>query len=166
MRKFFPERTISYAQLTVAGFLFFALATVYSGKAPALAAAVQKNIEVTNLFYHELQRTVFAAKLSPETPLILDAYGPRSYEAVFSLSYYLSSLGVKNPISVRFHRGEKSEGGFFDSLEQRLSDLQEVGTGVFTPLRESLANRSQGCLSVGIDGPPDPSCSGFHVKGH
>ena len=163
-RNFVPERTINYAQLTVAGFLFFALVTVYSGRPPALPVAVQNNIEATNLFFPELQRIASAAKQAPGSPVILEAHGPRAYEAVYSLSYYLRSLSADNAVSVRFHPDEKSKGALFDSLQHRLSAL-EAGTGAFIPLHESLARRSRGCLSVGIDGPPDTTCTGFQVKG-
>jgi hypothetical protein len=163
-RAHFPERTIDYAQLTAAGFLFFALVFFHQGKPPALVAAVQTNIRVTNAFYDELQRIVRAAKDAPENPIILDAYGPGSYEPVFSLSSYLPALGVKNRISVRFHRDEKAGGTLYDNLQRTLSDLQNVTTGAFKPLPETLARPSPGCLSVGIEGPPDAACAGFRIE--
>jgi hypothetical protein len=163
-REHYPERTIDYAQLTAAGFLFFALVIVHLGRTPPLVAAIQTNVKVTNVFYNELQRLVRAAKQSPDSAIILDAYGPVTYEPVFSLSYYLPALGVRNRISVRFHRDDKFTGTFYDGLQRTLSLLQNGGTGAFTPLAESLAHASQGCLSVGIDGPPDAACAGFRVQ--
>jgi hypothetical protein len=163
-QKYFPERTIDYAQLTAAGFVFFALVVVHLGKLPALVTAVQTNIEVTNRFYNELQRLVSAAKESPDSPIILDAYGPLAYEPVWSLSYFIPALGAKNRISVRFHSDEKLTGTPDDGLQQSLSNLQEAGSGGFTPLAEALADRSNVCLSVGIEGPPDAACSGFPIR--
>jgi hypothetical protein len=164
IRTFFSERTIDYAQFAAAAFLFFALVSPYFGKAPALRAAVQANIEITNSFYNELQRALRAAERTPESPIILEAYGPGAYEPVFSLSIYLPALGAKNRISVRLHPEEKSYGKLYDGLQQRLSNLEQASTGAFTPLRDSLAGHPQGCISIGINGLPDASCSGFEVK--
>ena len=158
------ERTFQYAQLTVAGFLLFALITAHLGQAPALIIKVQTNIKVTNAFYNELQRLVQAASAAPIKPIILDAYGPYTYEPVYSLSSYLAALGVHNRVSVRFHPDETLQGTFYDSLQHQLSQLQDASTGAFDPLREALVNGSHGCLSVGIEGPPDSSCSGFRLQ--
>jgi hypothetical protein len=163
-RKYFPERTMEYAQLTAAGFFCFALIIVHIGRPPLLTAAVRANINVTNSFYDELQRLVRSAKQSPEEPIILDAYGPLSYEAVLSLSNYIPALGAKNRISVRFHADEQYKGTFYDGLQQSLSSLQETDTGAFTSLRKTLADPSLGCLSLGIDGRPDAACTGFQVR--
>jgi hypothetical protein len=163
-RRHFAESTIDHAQLTAAGFLFFALVVGSLGKAPPLVAAVQTNIKETNLFYGELQRLVVAAQQSPGTPIILEAFGPKAYEPVLSLPYFTRAFGVRNPISVRYHPDENSKGVLYDGLQRTLADLQKGGDGPFTPLQENLAHRAQGCLSVGIDGPPDSTCSGFQVR--
>jgi hypothetical protein len=164
MRAYFSERTINYAQFAAAAFLFFALISAHYGEAPALSVAVRKNIEITNSFYVELQRAVQAAEKSPESPIILEAYGPGAYEQVFSLSTYLPALGARNPISVRVHLDEKSNGKLYDGLQQGLSNLEQAGAGAIVPLRDSLAGHLQGCISIGIDGLPDAACSGFRVN--
>jgi hypothetical protein len=164
-RQQFSERATNYAQLAAAAFLFFylALGSAYLDKARALSVAVKENIEITNLFYNELQGALRAAKEFPESPIILEAYGPGAYEPVFSLSTYVQALGARNRISVRLHREAISHGKLYDGLQDTLSDM-EAGTRVFTPLRDSLASHQQGCVSIGINGPPDAACSGFRVK--
>jgi len=163
LRSIFPERTIDYAQLAAAVFLIFALIIANLGKEPPLSAAVRKNIEKTNLFYNELQRAVDAAKKAPENPIILEVYNPAGFEPVFSLSTYLSALGARNRISVRLHPENKSYGTFYSGLHQELLNIQNLGTSTFTRLQDSLAKASGGCISVGIDGPPEDTCSGFRV---
>jgi len=166
IRPSFSQRTIDYAQLLAASVLLLYLASGYAflGKGKPLSAAVRANIEATNLFYNELQLALHAAKESPESPIILEAYGPGAYEPVYSLSTYLSVLGARNRISVRLHPGEKTLGKLYDGLEQALSVLQEAGTGVFAPLRDSLADHPERCVSIGINGLPDAGCSGFQIR--
>jgi hypothetical protein len=166
MRGFFSKRTINYAGFATASlaclYLIAGSARLDNGK--ALAAAVHTNIEATSSFYNELQRALRAAEKSPESPIILEAYGPGAYEPVFSLSTYLPALGARNRISIRLHPGPNSHGKLYDDLEQRLSELEKAGSGAFTPLRDSLASPAPGCVSIGITGPPDGTCSGFQVK--
>jgi hypothetical protein len=164
MRAYFSERTINYAQFAAAVFLFFALIFPHWREAPELFLAVRKNIEITNSFYVELQRALRAAEKSPESPIILEAYGPGAYEPVFSLSTYLPALGARNPISVRVHSDEKSYGKLYDGLQQRLSNVEQAGAGAIVPLRDSLTGQPQGCISIGINGLPDAACSGFRVN--
>jgi hypothetical protein len=164
LKPLFPERTINYAQFAAAMFLLFALIITHLENAPPLYAAVRKNIEVTNLFYNELQRAVREAKETPENPIILEAYGPGAYEAVFSLSTYLPALGARNPISVRLHPDTTSLGKLYDGLQRGLYGLQEAGADGITPLRQSLAALPHGCVSIGINGSPDAACTGFQVN--
>ena len=92
-----------------------------------LVEAVRTNIGTTDLFYGELQRVVDAAKASPDTPVILEAHTPHVYEPVFSLSYYMPALGVRNRMAVRLHPNEKSEGKLHEDLWQALSRLEQKG---------------------------------------
>lgn len=165
-RDILSERTINYAQFAAAASICIGLAfgIGHPDKGKALAAAVRTNIEMTNAFYDELQLALGAAKKSPDSPIILEAYGPGAYEPVFSLSTYLPALGARNRISVRLHPEEKSEGKLYDGLQQELSDLEQAGGHGFTPLRESLARHPEDCISIGINGTPDAACSGFQVK--
>ena len=162
IRPLFPERTVNRVQFAAAVFLLFALVPVY--KAPPLIAAVRANIETTNLFHSELQRAVRAAEASPDAPIILEAYGPGAYEAVFSLSYFMPALGARNRISVRLHPDEKPDGKLDESLWQTLSRLEQKGSNTFTPLQSILADNPKNCISIGINGSPDAGCSGFQVN--
>jgi hypothetical protein len=76
---------------------------------------------------------VRSAKESPESPIILDAYGPLAYEAVTSLSYYIPALGATNRIAVRFHADETLKGTLYDGLQQSFSRLQEADNGPLAP---------------------------------
>lgn len=164
-RALFSDRTTDYAGFATAAVLsVFLIFGPNQGK--ALAAAVQMNINATNSFYNELQRVLRAAGQSPESPIILEAYGPGAYEPVFSLSIYLPALGARNRISVRLHPEQNSHGKLFDDLERELSRLQETGSGAFTALRDNPASQPQGCISIGINGAPDAGCSGFQMKTH
>jgi hypothetical protein len=166
MRVFFSERTTNYAALATASLLllYLVLGSARLDNGKALAAAVQTNIETTSSFYNELRRALRAAEQSPESPIILEAYGPGAYEPVFSLSTYLPALGARNRISIRLHPNQTSHGKLYDDLEQLLSELEQNGTGALTPLRDNLPSPPQGCISIGINGPPDGACAGFLVK--
>jgi hypothetical protein len=164
IRPVFSERTINHAQLVAAGFLFFTLIVIHVGQPPALASAVQTNIEATNLFSNELQRAVLAAKASPDAPIILEAYDPQAYEAVYSLAYYMPALGARNRIAVRLRPGQQSEGKLNENLWQALSLLEQKGNTTFTALPGILAGNLQDCISIGLDGAPDAGCSGFRIN--
>jgi hypothetical protein len=166
IRPFYSERTINYAQFAAAAFVLFycATGTFYFDKGRATTIAVRNNIESTNSFFNELQRAIQAARVAPDNPVILEAYGPGAYEAVFSLATYLSSHGARNPISVRLHADEKSTGNLYDGLQRQLLDMQQSGRRGLTPLRDSLASSAAGCISIGINGLPDAACKAFQVR--
>jgi hypothetical protein len=166
IRSHFPQREVDYAQLVAAVFVFFAfgVGSGYLDNTKPISVAVKANIEKTNSFYNELQGAVAAAKNSSGSLVILEAYGPGAFEAVFSLSTYLSAFGANNRVSVRLHTAPMFYGKLYDGLERRLSEMQETGAYGFTPLRAGLADLSQGCISIGINGLPDAGCSGFQVK--
>jgi hypothetical protein len=165
MRPHFPEQTIDRAQLATAAALFlFTMGFAYVGKGPSLTAAVQTNIETTNAFYNELQLALHAAAKSPDSPIILEAYGPGAYEPVFSLPRYLTAFGARNRISVRSHPDTISYGKLYDGLQLALDQLEQAGGDGMVPLRESLAGHPEGCVSIAINGSPEPGCAGFQVK--
>lgn len=166
IRPFYSERTINYVQFAAAAFvlLYFATGSINFDKGRATTIAVRNNIETTNSFFNELQRAIQAARAAPDNPVILEAYGPGAYEAVFSLATYLSSYGVRNLISVRLHSDENTAGKLFEALQRRLLDMQQSGHSGFTPLRDSLASGAAGCISIGINGLPDAACKAFQVK--
>jgi hypothetical protein len=164
IRPFFSERAIDRAQLVAATFLSFTLIIIQVGHAPSLTTAVRANIERTNLFYNELERAVLSAKASPDAPIILEAYGPGTYEAVFSLSYFMPALGTRNRIAVRLHLDQKSEGKLGENLWQTLSRLEQKGNSTFTALPGILAGNLKDCISIGLNGAPDAGCSGFRIN--
>ena len=165
LRDHFPQRVINYAQLVAAVFLILALVNANIGKPPpALTVAVKRNIESTTMFFDEVQRLVRAAKEAPDSPIILEAHGPRAFEAVHALPVYLHAYGARNPVSVRFHPDEQARGGLYDSLQLSLAGMQEADSGVLTPLAKNLAAHATGCLSVGLYGPPDSACKPFQMS--
>jgi hypothetical protein len=111
-----------------------------------------------------LQFALRAAAKSPDNPIIFEAYGPGAYESVFSLARYLTAFGARNPISVRSHPDATSQGKLYDGLQQTLDQLEQAGGDGIVPLRDSLANHPKGCISIAINGSPDPGCAGFQVK--
>jgi hypothetical protein len=166
VRPLISERMTNYGGFGAAALLvlYFVSGVAHSDNGKALAAAVQTNIDATNAFYSELQLALRVAEKFPESPIILEAYGPGAYEPVFSLAIYLPALGAGNRISVRLHPDQKSYGKLYDGLQQGLADLEKASTGAFTPLRDNLAHHAQGCISIGINGSPDAACSGFRVN--
>jgi len=165
LRGRFPPRVINYAQLVAAVFVIFALVNANIAKPPpALAVAVKRNIESTSAFFDEVQRLVRAAKEEPDSPIILEAHGPRAFEAVHAVPAYLHALGATNPISVRFHRDEQAKGALYDRLQAGLTGMQNVNSDALTPLAKSLAGRLAGCLSVGLYGPADSACKPFQMS--
>ena len=155
LRRIYSERTITYVQFIMSVFVFFALAEALIAKPFPLQVAVKKNIVATNLFYNEFTRLVQSAKQAPGSPIVLEAHGPFSYEGVFSLSIYLTSLGITNPVSVRYHSDSATYGNYLDQLQAQLLSLQNTGSDRFKPFTESQVKPASGCMSVGIYGAPD-----------
>ncbi|MCP3464999.1 hypothetical protein [Bradyrhizobium sp. CCGUVB23] len=165
LRDHFPDRTIKYAQLAASVFWIFALVTGNLKSPPALAVAVKKNIDSTNSFFHEVERVARAAQQAPVSPVVLDAHGPRAYEPVLSVMAYLRALGVHNAIAVRFTPEENTkDNALYSGLERTLVDIEHAATNGFTPLTTALSDRSKGCLSVGLLGPPDNACTPFQIN--
>jgi hypothetical protein len=164
LEEHFPDRIVKRTQMIAAGILAFALVNVHLGTRLALPSAVKKNIEVTNSFYPEVERASRAARESPERPIILEAYGPRAYEGVLSLSNYLRALGARNAISVRFHRDGSASGRLYDGLQQSLENLEAAGNAELTPLAKALPTSARGCLSIGLYGSPDEKCAAFRIS--
>jgi hypothetical protein len=159
------QRTLRRVQIGMAVpiLLFVVFKPALSGTTPLVAAA-EANIRTTSAFYAELKRAVAAAKTSPDSPIILEAYGPGAYEAVFSIPLYLTALGTKNRIAVRLHAMDNVQGPLYIGLQEALSRFEQSGSNVLTPLREVRTGESQRCLSIGIDGEPDKACTGFVIR--
>ena len=95
--------------------------------------------------------------------MILEAHTPHVYEPVFSLSYYMPALGVRNRMAVRLHPNEKSEGKLDERLWQDCPAWSKGATVTFTALPDILAGNPRDCISIGLNGPPEPGCSGFRM---
>ena len=132
----------------------------------SLPVATFRNIQRTDTFFRELQSVVTAARNSPGRPVILESYEPWSwaYEPIFAFSIYLEALGAKNPISIRMHSVDRPAGALDEGLKKSIKALQDQGNKRFVPLATGIAEMKDGCISVGINGPPVPECTGFAVK--
>jgi hypothetical protein len=130
----------------------------------ALPLAVIVNIEKTNAFFNEVSALASSARQSPRSPIILEAYGGGTLEALTAVQTYVRSLGAENPVSVRLHPSAGSQGVLYDRLERQIGIMERDGTSEFAPLSKSLANRETGCISVGINGPASETCTAFEVR--
>ena len=131
-----------------------------------LPIATFRNIQRTNSFFRELQSIISAAKNAPGRPVILEAHEPWSwsYEPVLALSTYLEALGATNPVSIRLRSEDRSSGALDEGLKPSMTLLQDQGSQRFVPLATSVANMKDGCISVGVNGPPAAECTGFVIK--
>ncbi|MDB5576942.1 MAG: hypothetical protein JWR80_2118 [Bradyrhizobium sp.] len=132
----------------------------------SLPKATVRNIQRTDTFFRELQSAVAAARNAPGRPVILEAHEPWSwaYEPIFALAIYLEALGAKNPVSIRMHADDRPSGALDDGLKKSIKALQDQGNKRFIPLATSIANMKDGCISIGINGPANPECTGFAIK--
>jgi hypothetical protein len=131
-----------------------------------LPKATFRNIQRTDIFFRELQSIVLAARSSPGRPVILEAYEPWSwaYEPILAVSIYLEALGAKNPISIRMHSGDRPLDALDEGLKRTIKKFQDQGNQRFVPLATGIAGVKDGCISIGINGPPVSECTGFAVK--
>jgi hypothetical protein len=145
---------------TAVGIVFFSTGGI--GGVVKFVREVETNIAKTKEFSTELAAIVSRARTDPAAPVIFEAYGAGAYEAVYSLQRYLLSEGLENPIGVRLHPDEISQGPLYDNLEQALRALQDSGGSLFVKLENLPA--ASACLSIGINGEADTHCSGFRVR--
>jgi hypothetical protein len=132
----------------------------------SLPRATFRNIARTDTFFREMQSIVSAASNAPGRLVILEAHEPWSwaYEPIFALATYLEALGAKNPVSIRIHSEERPSGALDDGLKRNITALQDQGSNRFVPLATGLAQLQDGCISIGINGPPVAECTGFAIK--
>lgn len=158
----YPKAVTNRAQLIAAIFIGFAVATSAIQTPALLLAAIDRNIKVTNGFWSTLQDVVRAGQANAHRPIVVEAYGARSYEGVFALKVYLAALGAPNPVAIRFYKLNTEPPS---PLQGRLMELEGGGSRFsFSPLAESL-NSIPNCISVGLYGPSDPTCTvGFLVS--
>ena len=76
----------------------------------------------------------------------------------------MEALGAKNPVSIRIHSDDRPSGALDDGLKRNIKALQDQGNNRFVPLATSLAQMKDGCISIGINGPPVAECTGFSIK--
>lgn len=156
LRDRYPDDVVNRAQLITEIFVGFAAATSAVQTPPPLLAAIDRNVRTTSSFFAAVQDIVQAAKENPGRPVVLEGYGARSYEGVLSIHAYLAALGASNPVTVRYHAVSTEP---TSPLQKTLADLEGGGSkSSFSPLAETLIYSRQGCMSIGLYGPPDPIC--------
>jgi hypothetical protein len=156
-REYFGSRKSEYG--------YYLPSIIHFGSSPLMRAA-NENVRRTHEFFSTVEAIVSSAKQNPSDPVLLEAYGAGAYEPIFSMQQFLSSLGVKNPISIRFYPDAKSMGVLYDGLERTLRGLQDKGDNDFQALSTSLDSANdRHCISVGMDGPASSTCaSDFEIK--
>jgi hypothetical protein len=166
MRFYLDARVVNYFSIFLALIIGATYATRFAVRfnSRPLPLAVTVNIEKTSAFFNEVSALASAARQSPRSPIILEAYGGGALEALFAVQTYVRSLGAENPVSVRLHPAGGSQGVLYDRLERRIGVMENESSPQFVPLSKSLANRDAGCISVGINGPASETCTGFEVK--
>ena len=166
-REYFGSRKSEYASVVLAILVigYYLPSIIHFGSSPLMRAA-NENVRRTHEFFSTVEAIVSSAKQNPSDPVLLEAYGAGAYEPIFSTQQFLSALGVKNPISIRFYPDAKSMGVLYDGLERTLRGLQDKGGNDFEALSKSLDSANGGhCISVGMDGPASSTCaSGFEIK--
>jgi hypothetical protein len=63
------------------------------------------------------------------------------------------------------HSADGPSGALDEGLKRNMTALQDQGNERFVPLARNTANIKDGCISVGINGPPAPNCTGFRISG-
>ena len=166
MRAYLNSRITNYISIFFAFLICAYYAPKLAGKfnSRELTQAVSLNIQKTDRFFKEISSLTAFAKASPRSPIILEAHGLDAYEGLISIQIYARSLGVENPISVRLHSTDSSQGALYGRLEQQIRAWQSDGNSQFVPLSKSLSNTESGCISVGINGPASNGCAAFEVR--
>lgn len=166
-REYFGSRKSEYASVVLAILVigYYLPSIIHFGSSPLMRAA-NENVRRTHEFFSTVEAIVSSAKQNPSDPVLLEAYGAGAYEPIFSMQQFLSSLGVKNPISIRLYPDAKSMGVLYDGLEATLRALQDKGSNDFQILSKSLETGAGGrCISIGMDGPAVATCAAnFEIK--
>jgi hypothetical protein len=101
------------------------------------------------------------AKKDPQQPIILRANGAWTYEKIVSVAVYLHNYyEVANPIAVRFYSDGSTDPKYIGLGEVIRQWEQNGGRAQLVPLGSIAERAKSGCLSIGLDGPTEPGCSG------
>jgi hypothetical protein len=130
---------------------------------------IDANIATTRAFSQIMENAAEAARAEPLSPVILDAYGPWTWEPIDSVVRYLRHYGAQNEVALRYHPTPDSAGNGISV--KVLQDWEAEGRPVLglppkpilVPL-SFVADRRAACISMGLDGPPSSACAkGFRI---
>ena len=168
LRFYLNSRVTNYISI----FLAFMIGVTYAprlalrfGSRP-LPQAVSTNIQVTDSFFNEVSAIAAFARKSPRSPIVLEMYDPGAREALTSIHSYVRALGADNPMSVRLHSHstDNAKGALYYRLERQVRVMEIEGDSEFVPLSKASADPGGGCISVGINGPANDTCTRFEVR--
>ena len=126
-----------------------------------LSNAVAENIGRTAKFQKMLGELTELAKKDPQQPIILRANGAWTYEKIVSVAVYLHNYyEVANPVAVRFYSDGSTDPKYISLGEAIRQWEQNGGRGQLVPFGSIAERAKSGCLSIGLDGPTEPGCSG------
>jgi hypothetical protein len=127
-------------------------------------ATVRRNIVDTDKFSNSLAEVVGQARAQPEWPIILDGFGYESYEPMLSTATYLWHYEVEAPVVLRYHALETDRiSPFAMSVAERLQRIAVEGEPTeyrLAPFSAAQSLMDKGCISIGLNGDPDPRCFG------
>jgi hypothetical protein len=131
--------------------------------------AIDANIATTHAFSQIIEKAAVAARAEPLSPVILDAYGPWTWEPIDSVVRYLRHYGAQNNVALRYHPTPDLAGnGISVKVLQRWQAEGRPVLGlppkpILVPL-SSVVDRGAACISMGLNGPPSSGCSkGFEI---
>jgi hypothetical protein len=126
-----------------------------------LANAAVDNISRTARFQKMLSEVAELARKDPETPIILRANGAWTYEKIVSVAIYLHQYyEVPNPIAVKFYSDGNLDPTFVNLGEIIKRWERDGGRDQLVPYGSIAERAKSGCVSIGLDGPPEPGCHG------
>ena len=127
-------------------------------------AVIRGNIVETSKFSDSLAEVVGEARAQPEWPIILDGFGYQSYEPMLSTATYLWHYEVEAPVVLRYHSLDADKTSpFAMSLAERLQRIAVEGEATeyrLAPFSAAQSLMDKGCISIGVNGDPDPRCFG------
>ncbi|CAN7314503.1 hypothetical protein LJR220_002766 [Bradyrhizobium sp. LjRoot220] len=125
-----------------------------------VSTAVAANIDLTAKFQKTLSELSALANKDPNMPIVLRANGAWTYEKIVSVAIYLHGYyKIANPIAVKFYP-EPNPNPQLAGLGQIIKQWElSGGRDEFVALATIAERAKSGCLSIGFDGPAEPSCS-------
>ena len=144
-----------------AGFAIFVFLLVSVSQAEwFLYRAAKSNASSTAGTMEYFDRALLLAEANPNLPIFLTIGSPRYIEAALNVPLILRYLGLKSEmyLDVSQMKAPNPNRKLIVKWDKSIRNASKFGNYAFEPMSKYAESGADGCISVVIDSPPNPTC--------